>query len=153
MATASKHQYDDVRFLGGLFVELEQIWQNADYQPLLAEEIPRLEKSHEAVFQNEKSPGGEAWKELSPVTIARKGHDVILHLTGALGTSLFGQTGDSIRDVGDRHLTFGTSDFKSIFHTEGTSRMPAREHVGVNDEQVDGMVERVADFTVELLKG
>lgn len=152
-ATASKHQYNSIQELGGLFVELDQAYQNADYEPLFQEEIPRMEAFHESVFANEHSPGGEHWPELAPRTIREKGHDVILHRTGRLGSSLFGQTGDSVRATSHRGMLFGTSVEYSIFHTEGGSRLPRREHVGLNEQYVDELANRVADATVEKLKG
>lgn len=144
---------DDPAQLGGVFLDVDQAYQNADYSSLFKAETGRLEKSHEQLFASEHSPAGEPWAELSPFTVRKKGHDVILHETGRLGASLFSRTADSIRDIGARFLAFGTSVFYSMFHTTGTSRMPRREHVGMNMEQVDGLANRVADDLVRQLKG
>lgn len=78
-----------------------------------------------------------------------------------LATSLTTKTsqtyGDAIREVvSDSRgaaLSFGTSVEYSIFNQEGTSRAPARPHVGLTTKFVDGMTNRIADHIVaELAK-
>lgn len=153
MPTVRKQLIRDPKYLGGVFVELDEAYEKADYAPMLREFTVVLRAFHEHLFETEKAPNGEDWAPLAEATIRRKGHDTILHLSGALGDSLGGETGDSIRDVTDRTLTFGTSDPKSAFHDTGTSRMPARVHVGMDEALVDDLCNRVADTLVESLKG
>lgn len=78
-----------------------------------------------------------------------------------LATSLTTKTtqsfGDAIREVVSDNrgaaLSFGTAVEYSIFNQEGTSRAPARPHVGLTGKYVDQMTNRVADFiVVELAK-
>ncbi len=146
-------QINDLTELGGIFLEIEEAFNNADFTKELTALLPVLETNEKSIFAMASSPVGEAWPALSPVTIARKGHDTKLVETGAMKASLTGTTTDSIRAVSHRGLIFGTSDEKSIFHQDGTSRIPQREHVGINDALCDEAVDVIADSTVEKLKG
>ncbi len=77
-----------------------------------------------------------------------------------LATSLTAKTtqsfGDAIREAiqeqpGVAYLTFGTEVPYSIYNQLGTSRIPARPHIGINSAYLDGMVERAADYTMRKL--
>ena len=148
-------QLDDLRFLGGVFAEIEQQFNDADYTQLLAQTILDLEEEHDKYFVNEHSPAGVAWPPLAPSTVKKKGHDSILWETGAMMDSLISTTSDSIREVvsepPNHSLSFGTSDEKSPIHQFGAGRIPQREHVGVNEPFCDQLAEKTADATVALL--
>jgi hypothetical protein len=145
----------DPYFLGGIFLEIDQAYQHADYAPTLEAFIPALESFHTSLFTGQHAPDGTPWAPNAPATVKRKGHGVILFETGEEEASLEGHTGDSIRDVFDRGLTFGTSVEHAIFHNEPgpNSREPQREDVGINDEILDRLVGLVADRTVEQITG
>jgi len=153
--TAPQWTLSKVEDLQGVVDGVQQQFDQADYTETLNGIATFLEEQHAEYFSGDHSPSGDAWPALSPYTVARKGHDTILEESNALEESLTGQTPDSIREVvsdGSQHgLSFGTSDEKSIFHQEGTSRIPQREHVGTNEEQVDHMAEQVADAAVQAL--
>lgn len=120
--------------------------------PWLRETMVDLEELHEGYFGSESDPLGAAWPELAPATIARKGHNRILYDTGRLAASLTSKSGDAIREIisepAGQGLAFGTSVDYAPFHQFGTSRIPQRQHVGVNDRVIDIMAERVADFAM-----
>src|SRR5690242_11027234 len=90
------------RYLGQVFGDLDRCYDEADYEQTFLEFIPELQHFEQSLFENEKAPNGEPWAPLAPATIKEKGHDVILHRTGALGQSLFGESPDSIHDAEDR---------------------------------------------------
>lgn len=137
-----------------VFDELADILNGLSYLEPLTEFQQELAKGEQAAFDGQRSPGGDAWQELSPVTIKRKGFSTILLEKGALRASLVTVGGQgNISVVADRGSIFGTNDPKSIYHTFGTSRMPKREHVGTNDETVDKLAITIADFTVDALRG
>lgn len=141
----------DPNGLQRVFDGVGQALDNASYRvplTLVAKEYERFEGT---LFEGEKAPDGTPWAPLAASTVKRKGHDVILSDTGKLGTSLLGESGDSIRDVGDRHLTFGTDVEYSGFLQEGTGKMPGREHVGLSEEMVDLTAEYIADGAVVAL--
>jgi phage gpG-like protein len=147
-----KQQVEGIASLGGVFVEIEQQFINADYSETLEPFLRVFEGTHAAGFAAEASPSGSKWRPLSPRTIKRKGHGIILYETGRLKASLIGATGDSVRAVSHRGLLFGTEVPYSIFHQDGTSRLPQREHVGINDETCQSVVDAIADAVVETLK-
>ena len=66
--------------------------------------------------------------------------------------SLAGPSADAIRETTHRGLIFGTSTPYAMFHQKGTSNIPQREHVGINEEILDKIVEAVAAQAVEAMK-
>ena len=125
----------------------------ADYSPAFERIATEYEKFHQKLFENETAPDGTGWAPLAASTIKAKGHDVILHETGRLGTSLFSRTADSIRDIDPTFLTFGEDVPYSAFLDVGTRRMPARPHVGLNEDMVDKTAEIIAESTVVVAGG
>jgi phage gpG-like protein len=124
-----------------------------DFSKVLTEFNKRLAVDHAGYFNSQSSPSGEGWAALSPVTVKKKGHSVILFETGALRDSLTSiGTANNISTVAERGSLFGTSDEKSLFHTLGTAKMPKREHVGTNDDAVDDLADAVGNHIVESLK-
>jgi hypothetical protein len=150
-------QLNDPYELGAVYLEVDQAYQGADYSDVFAAFIPVLESFHTNVFTSQASPGGEPWAPNAPATVEKKGHGVILFETGEEEASLEGTTGGSIRDVEDRFFVFGTSVDHAIFHNDPGprpgSREPRRQDVGMNDELVDNLTNRVAEALVEKLKG
>jgi hypothetical protein len=76
-----------------------------------------------------------------------------------LATSLTAKTtqshGDAIREAVETPngaaLRFGTSVEYAGYNQDGTSRAPARPHVGFTPEYIDNACNRLADFTVKEL--
>jgi phage gpG-like protein len=152
MAKVLTEQIDDLQFLGGVYVDIEQRFVNADYSEVLEAQLGPLEKDHGEAFATEQAANGEDWAELAASTIQRKGHDRILRDTGELRSSLAGQHSNAIREVTHRGLIFGTRDERAGYHQEGTSRMPARPPVGVTETRLDSIAEAVADSLVAQLR-
>jgi len=143
-------ELNSIAELGGIFLDIEQRFNGLDYTEPLTEFQETIAKGEQAAFDGQREPGGSPWAPLSPVTVAKKGHSTILFETGALKASLVTVGGpNNINAVASRGSLFGTSDEKALFHTEGTSRMPARPPVGTNDEDVDGLTESLADHAVD----
>jgi len=149
-------EIEDLKFLGGIYAEIENDWRDADYTDFLGGVVKTLEEQHRDLFNSETSPSGEAWAPLAESTIRRKGHDAILLDKGPLLDSLQGQTGDSFRDIIREQffhgLSFGTSTPSSAFHQQGGKHLPKREHVGFAERTVDEITEDSADAMVEMLK-
>ena len=143
---------NDPKELGGILVDVEERFKNADYAETLFPFLATLEQTHGQQFRSQQDSSGAAWAPLAASTIARKRHSRILYETGALEASLAGNTGDSVRAVSHRGLLFGTQVEYAGFHQEGTSRMPARPPVGMQVQTLDEMVNAVADAAVEQLK-
>ena len=145
---------DDIQFLGGIFQEMENGFDEADYTEDLSAFLPVLAEDEQEFFLDEKDSSGAKWAPLAKSTIAAKGHDLILYETGHLEASLVSESGpDHVQNVTHRGLKFGTSDEKAGFHQEGTSRMPARPPVGITEDTLDKLVDAVADKAVDTLRG
>ncbi len=149
-------ELEDLKFLGGVYAEIENDWRDADYTDFLGGVIEKIEERHRGFFESEISPAFQPWAPLAARTIARKGHSEVLVETGRLRASLVRQTGDSIRDIIKEQffhgLSFGTSVTYSRYHQEGGGHLPQREHVGVTEPTVDEITEESADAMVEMLK-
>jgi len=150
--TLVREELTDLKQLGGILLDIEERAQNADYESTLQPFLETLEKTHAEQFRGQQDSSGSAWAPLAPSTIAAKGHNRILYETGALEESLTSGGGDAIREVFDRGLVFGTSTEYAIFHQEGTSRMPARPPVGMQEATLDTMTNAVADAAVDQLR-
>lgn len=166
--------------MDGIVEDFEAI----DYTAVMSDELNRLSDLHRGFFNASSGPDGVAWKPNAPSTIRQKGHSTVLRGVRSakprkrkggpkfvrtrwiggfrLATSLTlksGQsTGDAIRegiqtDTGG-WMKFGTDVEYSGYNDQGTSRIPARPHIGMDDKHLDGMVERTLDYTIkELAKG
>lgn len=115
-----------------------------------------LEEAHLGGFHSGMSPTTEQWAPLAPSTVKKKGHATILVDTGKLQRSLTDAGAeDAIRDIiaepPQHGLVFGTSVEYAGFHQFGTVRIPQREHVGMGEEELDELVNLVADGVVRAL--
>ena len=109
-------------------------------------------------FLTKSSPSGIPWLPLSPVTVARKGHDTILVDSTTMRKSVV------LRDAphhiermgksasGEDEIVFGTDVNYAVFHQEGTSKTPQREFLGLEEKDADEIADIVADHIVEKLK-
>ncbi len=135
-----------------LLVELSSVVANADYEPVLQDFQQDLAQGEAEAFQSEHEPGGSPWLPLKPSTMKRKHHAGILFDTGALMASLITVGGPgNVHETNPRGLLFGTDVEYSIFHQEGTAKMPARPHVGTTEDVVDRLMNRIADDVVKQL--
>jgi phage gpG-like protein len=141
--------------LEDLFLGVEQQFEALAFNELLTNELTRLEGVHADYFHRFAGPDGEQWKPNAPSTVKRKGHNIILQDTTRLVQSLVSRTSDSVRDVFSERmnhgLTYGTGVEYARYHMTGTKRMPARRHVGLNEEYLNGATERVADNAIKQL--
>lgn len=77
----------------------------------------------ESAYDREETVLGTPWKPLSPITIARKGHDTILVEEGDMRDSGFVEEGEDAVRV-------GFSDWKVAIHEYGTEKIPPRPIIG-----------------------
>ena len=136
--------------IGGILLEMDQAFQQADYTKEMQDYLDKLNIVHEGYFDKDAGPSGEKWQPLAQYTIQKKGHATILEEFRDMKRSVTesGAPG-AIRSATHRGLVFGTSDEKSIFHQEGTGKIPKREFVGMGEQTVNELVEKVADATME----
>lgn len=91
------------------------------------------------------SPSGGAWAPLAPATVARKGTNNILVDTGRL-------LGSIAAHVAGTSATIGTSVAYAGYLQGGTSRMPAREFLGLSDANA-AELERMLASVIERMIG
>lgn len=154
---------NDVADLDALFVSMANEVEDGSYESRMDELVPLIQACEAQAFHGGHTPGGEDWAPLAESTIASKGarsgivgpHSTILVDTGRLFESLTLEDGtsDTIWITGDKFITFGTSVPYAIFHETGTSRMPARPAVGINDNTADQIADAVGEFVVDKLRG
>ena len=107
-----------------------------DASPLWHSIIDYLQRIEQVQFDSEgKFSGG--WPELAPSTIAAKGHDRILYLTGELQESLTGGNGHSVRVVEPQTMAFGTTVPYAGVHQHGSEdgHIPMRKPVELTEPQ------------------
>lgn len=154
---------DGMEGLAELFDQMAEAIENGSYESRMDELVPLIQDCEAKAFHEGREPGGTAWVPLAPSTIARKGarsgiigpHTTILVDTGRLFESLTidDGTSDTVWITGDNFLTFGTSVPYSIFHETGTIRMPARPHVGVDEQTVDQISDAIVGFVIDKMIG
>ncbi|WP_397570658.1 phage virion morphogenesis protein [Schlesneria sp. T3-172] len=146
MATADTSAFES------LYHDMETVVQRCDYGPMLEQFQQVIAQGEEVAFRAQSTPGGVPWAPLAESTVRRKGHAYILVDTGDLASSLIDVDGPGNINATNSHgLMFGTDVEYAIFHETGTSRMPARPAVGMSDETLDDLCERVARATIDSL--
>lgn len=116
-----------------------------------------LQEMERGYFAASAGPDGTPWLPLRPLTIAKKGHSIILRETYELEKSLVSVNASSIRiNNGDKGW-FGTNREWSWVHQEGSEKLnkqgtpliPQRMFLGMNEDATDKIVDLVADNLVE----
>lgn len=135
-----------------------------DYQDWMGSELVRMADLHRSFFQRETGPDGARWKPNTPATIKAKGHGRVLRghpdntyrMSRSLTDRTTRTTGDAIREMAQTdtaaYMSFGTSVEYSARHDVGGARLPIRRHVGLTDEHVNDMVERLGDEIIKQLQ-
>lgn len=159
------YQLDSYAELQEVYDDLTEDIAQLDYQEWMGRELVRMADLHRKYFQHQTGPDGAAWPKNAPSTIRYKGHGRILRghpsnnfrLSRSLTERSTRTTGDAIREAIQTdtaaYMTFGTSVEYSAAHDRPRGNIPARRHVGLNEEHVNGMVERLADEIVKQLNG
>lgn len=150
MQTFTATSFDEVdAIVSSVLRDVESSFRTADTNGIWREVDAMFKEDHRGYFQSESGPDGELWKPLKPETVQRKGHDVKLRQTDDMRRSLTLETQDSVRQLltegSAETYVWGTSNWKSQFHQFGTSHIPIREHVGINDKRTDWLANVIAD--------
>ena len=143
---------DSLEQMESVFHDIGAALEKADYSDVLKQSQHDLAEQHAEMFAGQYDSNRNAWAPLAASTIKRKGHDRILVETGALRDSLVTIGGPgNVHEAMQRGMVFGTDVEYALFHQTGTSRMPARPPVGMAEETLDKLANRIADRTVEIL--
>lgn len=116
-----------------------------------------IRQQFQANFTRQGSGNG-AWRPLAPATVADRrrqgyaGNRPILVRRGDLRRSFVERGGDNYERIWQSPVGLtiesGSDDPRAIFHERGTSRMPAREVVPLDDAQEAAIV-RLIDFVID----
>lgn len=158
MTTTITNQRDMQKFVDEIEATIPQIrWETH-----LTEESERLDKVYGRYFSSKTGPDGRAWAKNARRTIKAKGHARQLfgkpNLGFRLHKSLTTRNGAfSVRYELDHWperatLIHGTDAPYSIYNDEGTSRIPARRHIGISGQYFDGVAQRGVDYAFDRLK-
>ncbi len=141
--------------IASLFTQIEVNADDFDFTETIGVIADDLAETHEEYFDDQSDPMGNPWKELSPVTVKKKGHPVILIETNRMRSSVVNRrNANHVEEITTDALTFGTDDEKATFHQEGTDRIPQRQFMGWNEPAIDSAVDKIADAAViQLLNG
>lgn len=135
--------------LGGLaseFGELERALANPPLADALRTILPDVQSGIALNFEQAKSPEGVAWAP-------RKsgGSHPLLILTGDMFSSVVEEGPNGSVEITDNGLLIATDDHKAPFHEDGTSRMAARPFMGLGQEALSELDERLADAILDEL--
>ena len=143
---------DSIGDIETIFHDMKSKITDADYSETLDAFQPTIAAQEAEMFSSQRDSNGSPWAPLKPSTVKRKGHSRILFESGALMASLVTVGGPgNINAVSERGLLYGTDIEYAIFHQDGTSKMPARPPVGLSEETLTKLCDRIADKTVEIL--
>ena len=145
---------NDIGNVKAIFADVEQQIASVDYRPVLEVFQSDIASGEALTFAAQSTPDGDAWPALAPSTVKRKGNSKILFATGSLMASLVNVGGEgNVHSVDSRQLVFGTDVKYAVFHETGTAKFPQCFFVGISDETLQSLVEKIADATVEQMKG
>lgn len=128
-------------------------------QPTWQSVIEILQEMERGFFASSSGPDGEPWAQLSPATVKKKGHSIILRETYELMAGLTGHSGTSVRETTPTMLEFGTSRDWAWVHQAGSERVtasgrqwiPQRMMVGLTEESINDVLDVVADAAVMMM--
>jgi len=137
------------------FTQIDTNSTSLDFTDVFDEVSDLLCNSHRGFFDAQADPNGNSWVPLSPVTIRRKGHAIILIETDAMRESVISRSSPShVERFDTLGMEWGTNDKKGPFHQFGTMLIPQRQFVGWDDETINSAVGLIADDAVkQLLSG
>ena len=119
--------------------------EKIDYRPALIRCGDYQVRSTKQNFYNEKSPDGQRWKELSPLTIKKKGHSRILRERDEMINS-------NVYFLEGNTLIIKNTDKKAPFHQFGTKNIPKREFIGFSRTNIKRINEIFNKYYQEQIK-
>lgn len=154
-APSSMPRFNSFEELSQFFEAADERLEATDWTPVFRKQLKDFEEYHLFYFEQEVSFQNVPWAQLSPITIAAKGHATILFDTGALKASLTGPSPDAIRaivtDVTTPGFVFGTSVEYAQYHQLGTRRMPARPPVGITEYAIQALSQDIIDHVIGVI--
>lgn len=166
-------ELDSLDDLAGVFQDMADQLNAADYTETLDAMLPELEETHQQYFDDRKSPHGEPWPDWFFTEIDTGEHPT-LEASGDLRRSLRTGGSGNIKFTDRRALEWGTNVEYAGIHNFGarittgvwlisrnrqfalppgsTLEIPQREFMGLNEKNAQFFVDMAADAAVEFLK-
>lgn len=109
-----------------------------DLRPAWRSVLSYLKRATEQTFASQGARIGQQWAPLTEDYERRKSvvypGQPILRASDAMFRSLVDGTSDSIEEITDRELVYGTRTRHARYHQDGTPRMPKRQILAVTDQ-------------------
>jgi phage gpG-like protein len=151
--TGHRETLDSIGGLAFVLTDIEQQVTNANYQSVLEPFQSEIATREADMFSGQHDSNGVAWAPLAVSTAAEKPSSQMLFKSGGLEASLVHVGGrGNIASTLARGLLYGTDVPYAVFHQDGTPQMPARPPVGLSAEDLESLVDQIADQTVKNLK-
>jgi len=130
--------------------------KTSNLRPVFDEIANHLYNVTEEALERNSSPDGTAWEPLSPITIARKGHDRMLDGKGDMRESISVDSDNNSATIGVNALSKTGYPYPAVQHF-GTEdgRVPARAFLPFDNEgdlmgvAKDGIVDFVLDHLTQ----
>lgn len=146
--------------LQGFFDQLAADCDDISWEPWMLDEMDRLADWEARIFGAQTDPLGNPWPALAPSTVARKGHSIIMidsdRLAASESTRSHGSSGDEVREAVQTNdgcrIEFGSNVEYGPYHNHPYKNRPARIHLGITDEYLDGVAERANDHRFDQIQ-
>lgn len=163
----------ELQYVAGIFLNMEHHFKDDSFKPLLEQVVRGLEEDHKVGFQTETSPTGAPWPPWYFRTSKAPIDHKTLHVTGKLERSVTQRGEGHVEIITDQTLTWGTELPYAWLHQTGQTiklgisligrkgnrigpgtllHLPKREFVGMNEDQVQNIINAAADTAIEFLK-
>ncbi|NLB94485.1 MAG: hypothetical protein GX785_02130 [Armatimonadetes bacterium] len=129
-----------------------------DMRPVFTNDtLPYLRRQTREAFQQESTPSGNPWPDLSASYLARRRREgtgeTKLRRFWDLFHSLMGGT-NAVESVRKNHLSYGTSDPRAAWHNEGRpgrkTPLPQRTFLDITPQTVDDVADQVIDHLIRV---
>ena len=133
--------------------ELAQGMESGSFAEAFTRIVPNLQNAFGDNFERAEGPSGD-WAPHAPYTIAKYGPHPLLILSGDLLRSVT-ETGEkgSVQQIGEREMALGTSLFYAGWQQRGTSKIPPRPFLWLDDSWSSEIVDEFATGVVLVLFG
>lgn len=125
----------------------------SDYSEPFGQVVDLLKEVERKQFESEGSYGGVGWQPLSPryaaYKEARYGSKPIMVISGLLKESLTGDNPYYFEKIEPLRLTFGSTVPYGIYHQTGTSKMPQRKLINLNENDKKRVTKTIQKWMVQ----
>ena len=127
--------------------------ENASFEPAFRACVPELMTAFGDNFEQAHGPDG-AWAPHAPYTIKLYGVHPLLILSGELVRSVTGEKNPGgVLYAESREMTIGTTIFYAAWQNYGTTKIPARPFMWLDEQNTDIVASKFLDGVYVILLG